>query len=230
MSRYSPLAHGSTRKMRSAFTMIERWMRKNPKSPRRRSSSATVSRMRSSILPEVQNRIIALGLQPVHFMRIDELHAVASSHHQAPRPLRHLAKRVQQPLNAIVGSTKCVPRAVQRLEKALVGERFEQIVHRADVERAHRISVVCRDHDDRIRQLVLRECRKDVEAVHAAHLDVEKKQVRPQLANGTQCRLTRIAFRRDVHVAHLREQRMNSAASRLFIVDNDCANLIQHRH
>ncbi len=126
---------------------------------------------------------IVARLDPVNLGGIEKQHP--SLHLEPdPRPraglraIPHLLdqraqlRRQRRPLP--LGDSRLGP--LHGLIEALLVNRLQQIIDRANLERVDRVLVECGDEDHR-RNRLLTYLRDHVEAVHLRHLDVEKNQI-----------------------------------------------------
>ena len=81
------------------------------------------------------------------------------------------------PRSPLSSRSICCARALQRFGEALAVERLEQVVERADLERAQRVLIVG-GHEDHERHALAADGFDHLEAVHLRHLHVEEHEIR----------------------------------------------------
>jgi hypothetical protein len=130
--------------------------------------------------PLVGDHVVAVGLEPRHALDRERDERPADPHEEpADRTPR---ERAAQPLDRVHrrGLAERGAHALHRGREAHGAEGLEQVVHSAQLERAHRVLRVGRGEDDEGRPLQPAE---HLGAEQPGHLHVEEDQLRPQRAD-----------------------------------------------
>ncbi len=165
--------------------MCERWTRRN------RSVSRTVSIVFigtcSKCVADVQSDVVLRRFDPLHLLDGHEDGALARSDGETLEPLGRVRDRVEHGphLSGVLllrHSAQPAGGTVERQGEALLRDRFEQVVHRRNLEGPDGVLVVRRDEDHRGHAL----CPDGVdhrEAIDARHLHVEQHEIRLPVLN-----------------------------------------------
>src|SRR6201996_2266052 len=78
--------------------------------------------------------------------------------------------------------------------------------------------------EDDPRHALMRECAQNVEAIHAWHLDVEKRNIRRLLKNGRHGGASVSAFSNDCNVGEFTQPENHAAACEGFVVNDQNAH------
>jgi hypothetical protein len=101
----------------------------------------------------------------------------------------------------------------------VVFHRFEHVVDGVHLEGIHGVFVVG-GHEDDHGHVVALEFFDHLEAVHPRHLDIQKQQIRVVLGNGGESLRSIGALGDHVNLRQLLQANRESAAGKLFVVDN----------
>src|SRR5437588_6829320 len=133
------------------------------------------------LLARVYGDVVALGLDPVNLIRVEEEDAAPRFHNEPLAVARRLAHLFEQSQYARVHTCAAVAPDLAfgaldgRLESLAV-EGLQEIVERVELEGAHSVVVVCGDEDDGRQPLVLQGFEHG-EAADLRHLHVEQYEI-----------------------------------------------------
>jgi hypothetical protein len=177
--------------------------------------------------PLVGDHVIAVGLEPRHALDRHGDECPADPHEQpADRPTR---ERAAQPLDRVdrYGLAERGPHALHGGRETRGTEGLEQVVHRAELEGAHRVLGVGRGEDDE-RQPVgaaMREPAQHLGAQQSRHLHVEEDELRAQRVDAGDRGLSVGGLADDVHPVECAKHRAQPRARDRLVVDDERSDL-----